>query len=308
MTGWILYKKDLSESWETQRLIEEFEKQDIQIRVVNPQDVDIYVDRDDRKSILVDGKARALPDFVIPRTGSGTTYFIKAIIRHLERLGVILINGSHSIDTVKDKLYTQQVLGESNLPVPKTLLVRHPINLEWVEQNIGFPVIIKTLSGSFGAGVFLAEDKKQFRQLLKMAEITKKSYNIIVQEFVNDSWGKDLRVFVLNGKVIGCMMRQATDDDFRANITRGGEGIPYQITDEIEWLGGESSRLLGLDIAGVDLLFDNGGFKICEVNSSPGFEGMDKFTKTNIAEDIVTYVKHKIGYSEKTPSEDVSRK
>ena len=308
MTGWILYKKDLSESWETQRLVEEFEKQDIQIRVVNPQDVDIYVDRDDRKSILVDCKARALPDFVIPRTGSGTTYFIKAIIRHLERLGVILINGSHSIDTVKDKLYTQQVLGESNLPVPKTLLVRHPINLEWVEQNIGFPVIIKTLSGSFGAGVFLAEDKKQFRQLLKMAEITKKSYNIIVQEFVNDSWGKDLRVFVLNGKVIGCMMRQATDDDFRANITRGGEGIPYQITDEIEWLGGESSRLLGLDIAGVDLLFDNGGFKICEVNSSPGFEGMDKFTKTNIAEDIVTYVKHKIGYSEKTPSEDVSRK
>ena len=307
MTGWILYKKDLSESWETQRLVEEFEKQDIQIRVGNPQDVDIYVDRDDRKSILVDGKARALPDFVIPRTGSGTTYFIKAIIRHLERLGVILINGSHSIDTVKDKLYTQQVLGESNLPVPKTLLVRHPINLEWVEQNIGFPVIIKTLSGSFGAGVFLAEDKKQFRQLLKMAEITKKSYNIIVQEFVNDSWGKDLRVFVLNGKVIGCMMRQATDDDFRANITRGGEGIPYQITDEIEWLGGESSRLLGLDIAGVDLLFDNGGFKICEVNSSPGFEGMDKFTKTNIAEDIVTYVKHKIGYSEKTPSEDVSR-
>ena len=104
MTGWILYKKDLSESWETQRLVEEFEKQDIQIRVVNPQDVDIYVDRDDRKSILVDGKARALPDFVIPRTGSGTTYFIKAIIRHLERLGVILINGSHSIDTVKDKL------------------------------------------------------------------------------------------------------------------------------------------------------------------------------------------------------------
>ena len=308
MTGWILYKKDLSESWETQRLVEEFEKQDIQIRVVNPQDVDIFVDRDDRKSILVAGKARKLPDFVIPRTGSGTTYFIKAILRHLERLGVVLINGSTAIDTVKDKLYTQQVLGESNLPVPKTLLVRHPINLEWVEQNIGFPVIIKTLSGSFGAGVFLAEDKKQFRQLLKMAEITKKSYNIIVQEFVNDSWGKDLRVFVLNGKVIGCMMRQATDDDFRANITRGGEGIPYQITDEIEWLGGESSRLLGLDIAGVDLLFDNGGFKICEVNSSPGFEGMDKFTKTNIAEDIVTYVKHKIGYSEKTPSEDVSRK
>ena len=297
MNGWILYKNPIEESWETNKLVEEFNKQGIEVRVVNPNDVDIFVDRDDRKSIIVGGKPRWLPDFVIPRTGSGTTYFVKAIIRHLERLGVTLINGSNAIDTVKDKLYTQQVLGESNLPVPKTLLVRHPIKLEWVEKNLTFPVIIKTLSGSFGAGVFLAEDKKQFKQLLKMAEITKKSYNIIVQEFIKDSWGKDLRVFVLNGKVVGCMMRQAVDDDFRANITRGGEGIPYQIDDNIEWLGGESSRLLGLDIAGVDLLFDNGGYKICEVNSSPGFEGMDKFTHTNIAEEIVNFVKHKIGYN-----------
>ena len=297
MNGWILYKNPIEESWETNRLVKEFTKQDIEIRVVNPNDVDIFVDRDDRKSSIVGGKPRALPDFVIQRTGSGTTYFIKAIIRHLERLGVTLINGSNAIDTVKDKLYTQQVLGESNLPVPKTLLVRHPIKLEWVEKNLTFPVIIKTLSGSFGAGVFMAEDKKQFKQLLKMAEITKKSYNIIVQEFIKDSWGKDLRVFVLNGKVVGCMMRQAVDDDFRANITRGGEGIPYQIDENIEWLGGESARLLGLDIAGVDLLFDNGGYKICEVNSSPGFEGMDKFTHTNIAEDIVNFVKHKIGYN-----------
>lgn len=297
MNGWILYKNPVEESWETQKLVEEFKKYDIKLRVVNPQDVDIFVDRDDRRSILVTGKARTLPDFVIPRTGSGTTYYIKAIIRHLERLGVTLINGSASIDTVKDKLYTQQILGESNLPVPKTLLVKHPINVDWVEKNIGFPAIIKTLSGSFGAGVFLTETKKQFEQLVKMAEITSKSYNIIVQEFIEDSWGKDIRVFVLNGKVIGCMMRQATDDDFRANITRGGEGIPYQITEEIEWLGGESSRLLNLDIAGVDLLFNNGSYSICEVNSSPGFEGMDKYTNTNIAEDIVNFVKHKVGYT-----------
>jgi len=297
MNGWILYKNDISESYETQKLIEEFKKQDIKVRVVQPDDVDIFVDRDDRKSILVAGSTRQLPDFVMPRTGSGTTYFIKAIIRHLERLGVVLINGSDAIDNVKDKLYTQQILGESNLPVPKTLLVKHPINLEWVETNINFPVIIKTLSGSFGAGVFLAETKKQLEQLVKMAEITKPSYNIIVQEFIKDSWGKDLRVFILNGKVIGCMMRQATDGDFRANITRGGEGIPYQITEDIEWLGGESARLLGLDIAGVDLLFDEGNYRICEVNSSPGFEGMDKFTKTNIAEDIVNFVKLKVGYT-----------
>ena len=298
MNGWILYKHPVEESWETQKLIEEFEKQEIKIRVVNPQDVDIFVDRDDRKSILVAGKSRTLPDFVIPRTGSGTTYFIKAIIRHLERLGVILINGSDSIDNVKDKLYTQQVLGQSSLPVPKTLLVKHPIDIDLVEKNIGYPAIIKTLSGSFGAGVFLCENRTQLRQLLKMAEITKPSYNIIIQEFIKESFGKDLRVLVINGKVVGCMMRQSTDDDFRANITRGGEAIPYQIDDDIEWISGECARLLNLDIAGVDLLFNDGKYVICEVNSSPGFEGMDKFTKTNVAEDIVTYVKHKIGYSD----------
>jgi len=298
MNGWILHKKELGEVYETDTLVEEFEKQGIKVRVVNPQDVDIFVDRDDRKSILVGGKTRALPDFVLPRTGSGTTYFIKAIIRHLERLGVILINGSSSIDAVKDKLYTQQVLGESNLPVPKTLLVKHPINVDLVETNIQYPMIIKTLSGSYGAGVFLVENRKQLKQLLKMAEITKPSYNIIIQEFIEDSFGKDLRVLVVNGKVVGCMMRQSIDDDFRANITRGGEGIPYQIDEQIDWLGGECSRLLQLDIAGVDLLFNKEGYSICEVNSSPGFEGMDKYCKTNIAEEMVNFVKYKIGFND----------
>jgi gamma-F420-2:alpha-L-glutamate ligase len=306
INGWILYKNDIEESYETQRLIEEFEKQDLKVRVVHPDDVDIFVDRDDRKSILVSGKARALPGFVIPRTGSGTTYFIKAILRHLERMNVVMINGSDSIDDVKDKLYTQQILGQSNLPVPKTLLVKHPIDIDFVERNIGFPAIVKTLSGSFGAGVFLAETKRQFKDLIKLAEITKKSYNIIVQEFIKESFGKDIRVFVLNNKVVGCMMRQSTDDDFRANITRGGEGIPYQIDDDIEWLGGESARLLGLDIAGVDLLFDDSGYKICEVNSSPGFEGMEKFTKTNIAEKIVNYVRLRLGILE-TPKPKLTR-
>ena len=139
------------------------------------------------------------------------------------------------------------------------------------------------------------EDRKQFRQLMKMAELTKPSYNIIVQEFIQDSFGKDLRVLVVNGKVVGCMMRKSIDGDFRANITRGGEAIPYQIDENIEWLGGECARLLNLDIAGVDLLFNNGSYTICEVNSAPGFEGMEKYTNKNIAVEMVNYVVKKIG-------------
>jgi gamma-F420-2:alpha-L-glutamate ligase len=295
LTGWIIHKKELGENFEVQRLVDEFEKQGVDVRVVNPKDVDIFVDRDDRKSIIVDGKPRKLPDFVFPRTGSGTTYFIKAIIRHMERLGVTMINGSDAIDNVKDKLYSQQILGQSNLPVPKTMLVKHPINLELVEKNLSYPMIVKTLSGSYGSGVFLVEDRKQFRQLMKMAELTKPSYNIIIQECIEDSLGKDLRVLVVNGKVVGCMMRQSVDGDFRANITRGGEAIPYQVDEDIEWIGGECARLLNLDIAGVDLLFNKGTYTICEVNSAPGFEGMEKFTKVNVGEKIVNYVVKKIG-------------
>ena len=293
--GWMLVKDRFWESYETNRLIEEFQKQDIDIQLVDPNTVDIFVNKDNKKSILVNGEPSDLPKFVFPRTGSGTSYYIKAVIRHFERMDIPVINSSHAIDNVKDKLYTHQILAQSNLDIPKTMLLRYPIDIDFVEKNIGFPVIVKKISGSYGRGVFLCEDKKQLNQLVTMAELTKKSYDIIIQEFIKDTWGKDLRVFVVNDKVVGCMMRQATDDDFRANITRGGEGFPYEVNEQIEWLSSESSKALGLDIAGVDLLFQNGGYKICEVNSNPGFEGMEMFTKKNIAGEIVSFIKLKLG-------------
>ena len=293
--GWMLVKDRFWESYETNRLIEEFQKQDIDIQLVDPNTVDIFVNKDNKKSILVNGEPSDLPKFVFPRTGSGTSYYIKAVIRHFERMDIPVINSSDAIDNVKDKLYTHQILAQSNLDIPKTMLLRYPIDIDFVEKNIGFPVIVKKISGSYGRGVFLCEDKKQLRQLVTMAELTKKSYDIIIQEFIKDTWGKDLRVFVVNDKVVGCMMRQATDDDFRANITRGGEGFPYEVNEQIEWLSSESSKALGLDIAGVDLLFQNGGYKICEVNSNPGFEGMENFTKKNIAGEIVSFIKLKLG-------------
>jgi gamma-F420-2:alpha-L-glutamate ligase len=293
--GWILVKDKFWDSYETERLVEEFHSQNINVQLVDPNTIDIFVNKENKKSIVVNGNTSELPRFVFPRTGSGTTYHIKAVIRHFERMGVPVINSSDAIDNVKDKLYTHQILAQSNLDIPKTMLLKHPIDVEFVEKNIGFPAIIKTISGSYGRGVFLAENKKQLKQLLTMAELTKKSYNIVIQEFIKDTWGKDLRVLVVNNKVVGCMMRQAQDDDFRANITRGGEGFPYEVNEQIEWLSVESSKALDLDIAGVDLLFDNGGYKICEVNSNPGFEGMEVFTKKNIAGEIVSFIKLKIG-------------
>ena len=294
-TGWILCKERFNDSYETKRLIEEFELSSIDIKVIDPTTIDIFVNKENRQSILVNGQSLPLPKFIFPRTGSGTTYHIKAVIRHFERMGVEVINNSDAIDNVKDKLYTHQILAQSDLNLPKTMLLKHPIDIDFVEKNLGLPVIVKTLSGSYGRGVFLCEDKKQLKQLITMAELSKKSYDIIIQEFIKDTWGKDLRVLVVNNKVGGCMMRQATDEDFSANISRGGEGFPYETNEQIEWLSVESSKSLNLDIAGVDLLFDGEGYKICEVNSNPGFEGMETFTKKNIASDIVSFIKMRIG-------------
>ena len=296
--GWMLVKPKFQESYETERLLEEFGNHNIEVKLIDPNEIDIFVNKENKQSILVNGKSLPLPKFVFPRTGSGTTYYIKAVIRHFERMGVPVINSSDAIDNVKDKLYTHQILAQSNLDIPKTMLLRYPIDIDFVEKNIGFPVIVKKISGSYGRGVFLCEDKKQLNQLVTMAELTKKSYDIIIQEFIKDTWGKDLRVFVVNDKVVGCMMRQATDDDFRANITRGGEGFPYEVNEPIQWLSPESPKALNLDIAGVDLLFQNGGYKICEVNSNPGFEGMENFTKKNIAGEIVSFIKLKVGLSD----------
>ncbi len=293
--GWILCKPQFQNSYETNRLVDEFKNTKIEVSLIDPNEIDIFVNKENKQSILVNGESLPLPKFVFPRTGSGTTYHIKAVIRHFERMGVTVINSSDAIDNVKDKLYSHQILAQSNLDIPNTMLLKHPIDIDFVQKNIGFPAIVKTISGSYGRGVFLAENKKQFKQLLTMAELTKPNYNIIIQEFIKDTWGKDLRVLVVNNKVVGCMMRQAKDDDFRANISRGGEGIPYEVNEQIEWLSTESAKALDLDISGVDLLFSGDGYKICEVNSNPGFEGMETYTKKNIAVEIVQFIKMKIG-------------
>jgi len=295
VSGWLLVKPQFQDSYETKRLVEEFDDSDVKIRVIDPNEIDIFVNKDNKSSILVNGESLPLPKFVFPRTGSGTSYYIKAVIRHFERMGVVVINSSEAIDNVKDKLYSHQILAQSNLDIPKTLLLKHPIDVDFVEKHLGFPVIIKTISGSYGKGVFIAETKKQLSQLITMAELTNSRYDIIIQEFIKDTWGKDLRVLVVNNKVVGCMMRKATDEDFRANLNRGGEGFPYEVNEQIEWLAVESTKALGLDISGVDLLFDGEGYKICEVNSNPGFEGTENYTKKNIAGEIVSFIKMKMG-------------
>ncbi len=295
MIGWIIYKhlpQDVKpEIFEIKRLVEEAERQEIDIRVLAPEQFELIVTRDDRKSVMVDGEVLQLPDFVLPRMGAGTNYFGLALIRHLERLGVRTFNSSQSIDTVKDKLYTQQILAEHNLPVPKTMLIRSKVDVNLVEKHLGFPVVVKTISGSQGSGVFLAENKTNFIDLLEMINAYKENATMILQEFVETSRGTDLRVITIGGRAVAAMKRNSGSDSFKANYSRGGTVEPYEINPEMEWLALETSRLLNLDIAGIDLLFDGEHYKICEANSSPGFEGIESCCNVNIAEEIYNFLR-----------------
>lgn len=302
MKGWIIYQQGdhlvKQEDYEVNRMLEIADQQGIEMDVYRPDQFDIIVTRDDRKSILVDGKVSPLPDFVLPRMGANTTYFALSVIRHLERLGVRTFNTSQSIDTVKDKLFTHQILAEHNLPVPKTMLVKYPVDVDLVEKQLGFPVIVKTLSGTQGSGVFLSETKSNFVDLMEIINAHKAKANMILQEFIKSSHGRDLRVITIGGRVVACMQRKAKGDDFKANFSRGGSVEPYEITPEIEWLATETSRVLELDIAGIDLLFDGEHFKICEANSSPGFQGIEKCCDANIPEEIYNFIRFRLGKHE----------
>lgn len=300
MRGWILFKHSQAEMpntvYEIPRLIEVAAAQGIEIEVVKPEQFELIVTRDDRKSILLDGKVTPLPDFLLPRMGAGTTYFALAIMRHLERLGVTVLNKSKSVEIVRDKLYTQQILAASNVPVPNTMFGKFPVDVDLVERTLGFPVVVKTLAGSQGAGVYLSEDRKNFADMMTFLESSKPGANIILQEFIASSRGRDLRVFVVGGRAIACMQRSAMDGGFKANVAQGGSTAKYPMTPEIELLALEATRILELDVAGVDLLFDEGHFKICEVNSAPHFKGLEScHSELNIAEEIYRYVRARLG-------------
>lgn len=282
-------------NYETRRFLEVAEQQGIELEVFAPEQFDLIVTKDDRKSILVDGKVLKLPDFVMPRLGSETTYFALAVIRHLERLGVKMFNTSDSIDAVKDKMYTQQILAEHNLPVPKTMLVKYPVDIDLVDKYLGFPVVVKALSGTNGSGVFLSESKENFEDLIQLIHAAKSNANLILQEYISTSRGTDLRVFTVGGRAIACIKRSSVDNNFKANYARGGQVEPHEITPEIEWLATETARALNLDIAGIDLLFDKDHFRICEANSAPGFKGIESCTDMNIPDEIFHFIKFRLG-------------
>ena len=280
-----------TEMYERERFVEEADKYGIDFSLVFADEIDLIVSRDDRKSIRFRNDIVALPDSILARTGSGTGYFNLSVLRQFERLNVPTLPNSASIEASKDKMYANQILAQAGLPIPKTMLTRFPCKAELVEKVVGFPCVLKVVTGSHGAGVYLCENAKQFEDLSELISSLDFKNSMIVQEYVQYSEGRDLRVIVIGGRVVGAMLRQSTDGSFKANISRGGEGTAFDVDDQMELLAIQTAKVLDLDIAGVDLLFHSDGYKICEANSSPGFKGFEKALGINIPQKVFDYAK-----------------
>ena len=290
----IILTKQSETDYETSRLIESFSSKNILVRVCHPDSFDIVVDRDIRKGIKYKGEDIELPKLVLVRLGAGILPFQLAVLRHFEQAGVLVVNSSAAIETAKNKMMTSQLLSRAGIPIPNTMMVRFPIQEKLIAENIGYPCIIKVVTGSYGAGVYLCEKKRDYKKLVEFIESLGNKKTLLVQEYLGDQPGEDLRVLVIGGKVIGAMKRTAPEGDFRANITGGGTGEGFEVTPEIDYIARETARTLGLTIAGIDLLFDKRGFRVCEANSNPGFSGFEKYCNVDVAELITEYIKYKV--------------
>ena len=294
MKLWMLGNRLTSEMYERERFVEEADKYGIDFSLVFADEIDLIVSRDDRKSIRFRNDIVALPDSLLARTGSGTGYFNLSVIRQFERLNVPTLPNSSSIEASKDKMYANQILAQAGLPIPKTMLTRFPCKAELVEKVVGFPCVMKVVTGSHGAGVYLCENAKQFEDLSELISSLDGKTSMIIQEYIKFSEGRDLRVIVVGGRVIGAMQRSSTDGSFKANISRGGKGEAYDVDDELEMLSIQVAKVLDLDIAGVDLLFHPDGYRICEANSAPGFKGFETALGINIPQKIFDYAKLRV--------------
>jgi len=174
------------------------------------------------------------------------------------------------------------------------MLGKFPISIKTIENNFSYPFVMKKNTGSQGKGVYLIKDQEYFEEVQELLSESDKKFNFIFQAFVDFSYGKDLRVYVIGGRAIGAMQRSSAKG-FRANVSKGATVENFELTPEIEWLAVEASNILGLEISGVDLLFEDGSYKIYEVNSNPGFEAFEAATSINIPEEIFRFISIRLG-------------
>lgn len=277
-------------NYSTRRLKEEAIKRGHEVTVVKYRDCYASIEKNN-PTISYKGEDLSNFDAIIPRIAANMTKYGTAIVRQLEMQGVYTVSSSIAITRSRDKLRSLQLLAKAGVGIPKTVFSRNTTDIDDLIDKVGgMPVIIKLASGTHGNGVVLAETKKAAKSVLQALYLhNEDGTNILLQEFVAESAGTDVRAFVVGGRVVASMKRQSLDDDFRSNLHKGGEGTPIKLSDEEKKMAVKAARAMGLNIAGVDLMRSARGPLILEVNASPGF-GIEKVTGRNVAEKIIEYV------------------
>ena len=268
------------------------------VRVVDHMNCDLMV-KNERNSIFVHGQPLRGYDVVIPRIGHTVTSYGSAVIRHFESMGVATVLTSDALLKARDKLSCLQILSHHGIPVPQTLLIKNYSQLSLMHNKIAdFPKIIKLMSGTHGLGVLKADDPKMLESLLEAFYGMKQK--VLLQEFVKESAGTDVRVFIVDDEIVASMERRAKSGEFRSNLHRGGKASVTQISAEESDVARQAVKVLGLRVAGVDMLRSEKGPLVLEVNASPGLEGIETTTKVDIAKKIVQFAerlaKNKVAY------------
>lgn len=280
--------------YSTQRLLEAANQRGHEGLVINHLNCQVMIEGG-RPSVLYQGQELDSLDAVVPRIGASVTDYGCTVVRQFEMMGVFTTAKSQAILRSRNKLRSLQVLSKAGVGLPKTVFANHPKNgdiTQLIQLVGGPPVVIKLLEGTQGIGVVLAETTKAAKSTIEAFYGLKK--NVLVQEFIAESKGSDIRAFVIGGRVIGAMKRQGVEGDFRSNIHRGGNAVSVALTPEEEHTALEAARALGLKVAGVDMLQSERGPLVLEVNSSPGLEGIETATGIDVATQIIAYIEDKI--------------
>jgi ribosomal protein S6--L-glutamate ligase len=216
-----------------------------------------------------------------------------ALVEQFERIGAIAINGATCIARAGDKLRCLQLLSQHDIPVPKTILTRQPGDLPWAIAQVGGPpVVLKFLQGAQGVGVMLADSSPAAESILDA--FWGLNRNVLIQEYIGESSGTDVRVFVIGGRAVAAMRRRARGSEFRSNLHRGGWGEALPADSRFGELAQRAAQVLGMDVAGVDLLESKRGPLVVEVNASPGLEGIEEVTKVDVADALIAHVEERM--------------
>lgn len=297
MRIWIIFHRDLDpakpEVPEVLRFQETAQRMGIELEVLRPQDFDLIVGTERGWDASHRFRMLDKPDFIIARTGAETHYFTLAVLRHFERQGVGMVNAPAAIEAVADKLHTMQLLTAEGIAIPRTILAKFPVDVDLIERELGFPVVVKTLKGTRGGGVVLCRDRSQFDDLASLLDGAKPGADFIFQRYIRASHGRDARLLVVGGRVVAAMERRARDGGFKSNVSLGGEALRFDPPAEMVDLAVRVAAILNLDVAGIDILFDEHGYRVCEANSAPGFQGLERACAIDIPEKIFIWLQRR---------------